>query len=307
MVQQAFEGTLIERADNAAAFESPESMRLACEKETVLEHRPFMFDRTRSLVFDFGIMRGIMPFCECADGLDERRSRDVAAVSRVGRPACFIITGFSQRAGETVALLSRRAAQRQYTETALDALAAGDIIPCRITHLARFGAFADIGRGIAALLPLDAVSVSRISDPGERLAAGDVIKCAVRSRDPLGRFTLTLKELLGTWEQNAALFSAGETVSGVVRSVTDYGVFVELAPNLTGLSEPFEGAREGMGASVYIKSILPDRMKIKLAISHLYEREGCPRAPLRYFFDGGHIERFRYSPERCARVIETVF
>ena len=44
------------------------------------------------------------------------------------------------------------------------------------------------------------------------------------------------------------------------------GVFVELAPNLAGLAESHEGAQAGMQASVFIKSILPARMKIKLIL-----------------------------------------
>mgnify|MGYP002230072907 FL=1 len=45
---------------------------------------------------------------------------------------------------------------------------------------------------------------------------------------------LTLRELLGTWSENAACFAAGETVVGIVRSVEEYGVFIEIAPNLAG-------------------------------------------------------------------------
>jgi len=41
---------------------------------------------------------------------------------------------------------------------------------------------------------------------------------------------LTLRELLGTWSENAACFAAGETVVGIVRSVEDYGVFIEIRP-----------------------------------------------------------------------------
>ena len=72
------------------------------------------------------------------------------------------------------------------------------------------------------------------------------------------RVSLSHKELLGTWEENAALFSSGETVSGIVRSVEHYGVFVELAPNLAGLAEPKDGVKVGQQASVYIKNLIPD-------------------------------------------------
>ena len=37
--------------------------------------------------------------------------------------------------------------------------------------------------------------------------------------------TLTHKELLGTWEENIAMFQTGETVAGIIRSVEPYGIF----------------------------------------------------------------------------------
>jgi chorismate synthase len=79
------------------------------------------------------------------------------------------------------------------------------------------------------------------------------------------RICLSQRELLGTWEENAALFAQGETVMGIVRSVEDYGIFVELTPNLAGLAEPREGVRVGQHAGVYIKNILAEKMKLKMA------------------------------------------
>lgn len=51
-----------------------------------------------------------------------------------------------------------------------------------------------------------------------------------------------------------------------MRSVEHYGVFVELAPNLAGLAEPKDGVKVGQQASVYIKNLIPEKMKIKLII-----------------------------------------
>ena len=67
---------------------------------------------------------------------------------------------------------------------------------------------------------------------------GQQLLCAIKNRDEQDRIVLTLRELLGTWSENAACFAAGETVVGIVRSVEDYGVFIEIAPNLAGLAEP---------------------------------------------------------------------
>ncbi len=131
----------------------------------------------------------------------------------------------------------------------------------------------------------------------------------VKSRDPeTGRITLTHRELLGTWEENAAAFGASRTVSGIVRGVEEYGVFVELAPNLAGLAEPKEGVGEGDPCAVYIKSIIPEKMKIKLVL--VDAGVGEVRLPVKYYVDPAttkRMTRWRYSPECCPRVIETVF
>ena len=55
-------------------------------------------------------------------------------------------------------------------------------------------------------------------------------------------------------------------MQGIVRGVMDYGCFVELAPNLSGLTDRREDLQEGDGVSVTIRSIRPERMKIKLQV-----------------------------------------
>ena len=169
-----------------------------------------------------------------------------------------------------------------------------------------FGAFCDIGAGIIALLPVDSVSVSRIPSPDVRFHNGDMIKAVVRSVDDRGRILLTHKELLGTWEENAALFRVGETVTGVIRSIENYGVFVELMPNLAGLAEFPPEARTGQSASVFIKNISPEKMKIKLII---VDTDSLPpvKKPVKYFIDSGHIDFWQYSPECALRTVFSCF
>ena len=181
----------------------------------------------------------------------------------------------------------------------------GDVVDAKITHLENFGAFADIGCGIVALMPIDAISVSRIEHPKERFSVGMDIRAVIRGVQN-GRISLSHKELLGTWEENAAFFRPGETVSGIVRSVENYGAFVELAPNLAGLAESREGVRAGQQASVYIKSILPDKMKIKLIIIDTFDYQYKP-VPPKYFCEKSHIDNFLYSPAQCSKRIESVF
>ena len=300
------EGWLIDTLENRNAMQTPSSLADAYHENRLLEARALVCDSSHNLIVDLGCMRGIIPREEGAIGIREGTVRDIAVISRVNRPVCFLITGFQKGPdGKNTALLSRRAAQELCMEHYISKLIPGDIIPARITHLEAFGAFADIGCGIVSLLPIDTISVSRIDHPRERFSVGMDIRAVVKSLDN-GRISLTHKELLGTWEENAALFTIGETVAGIVRSVEDYGAFIELTPNLAGLAEVKEGIRAGQQASVYIKNIIPSRMKVKLIIIDTFDYNYRP-APPQYFIEGNHIDHFTYSPLNCNKVIESVF
>lgn len=300
------EGRRIATAENRAALKTPAALADAQKQHQLLEARAMVCDGEHNLIVDLGCMRGIIPRAEGALGVAEGTVKDIAMISRVNKPVCFYITGFTTVNGRTVAMLSRREAQEACRTQYLSQLCPGDVIDARVTHLESFGAFVDIGCGVPSLIPIDAISVSRIDHPRERFAPGMDIRAVVRAIDAEGRICLSHKELLGTWAQNAALFRPGETVAGIVRSVENYGVFVELTPNLAGLAEPRAGVRPGQQASVYIKSLLPEKMKIKLIIIDTFDYDYAP-APPEYFFTGSHLDSFCYSPEGAARQVKTEF
>lgn len=285
---------------------TPSYLAEAAAKGTVLEAVATMCDAGHNLTVELGCMKGVIPREEGAIGISEGTARDIAILSRVGKTVCFTVeTLKTDENGQIYALLSRRKAQEKFRDMFFENTVYGDIFPARITHLESFGAFCDIGCGIVALLPIDAISVSRISHPKDRFKVGQDIKVILKHIDQDGKITVSHKELLGTWQENAALFSVRQTVSGTIRSVEDYGVFVEIMPNLAGLAEPYENARVGEGASIYIKSILPEKMKIKLIIIDSFKSDISHNTE--YFYKDTHIERFDYSPECCEKKIITVF
>ena len=300
------EGWLINTTENKNAVKSLTMLTNACKENKILEARATVCDSQHNLIVDLGGIKGIIPREEGALGIKEGAVRDIAVISRVNRPVCFVVTAIEKdENGNTLAVLSREKAQRMCRESYINKLKIGDVIDARITHLDNFGAFADIGCGIAALMPIDTISVSRIEHPRERFEIGMDIKAVVKSIEN-GRISLSHKELLGTWEQNAQKFRQGETVAGIVRSVESYGAFVELAPNLAGLAESKDGVRQGQQASVYIKSIIPEKMKIKLIIIDTFDYKYNPTRP-HYFFKGSHIDEFVYSPEKCDKYVATKF
>jgi len=275
-------------------------------QETVLEAPVQMCDASHNLIVNLGCMRGIIPREEGAMGISDGTTRDIALISRVGKPICFVVTSITaDDDGRPYALLSRKRAQELCRKHIFENKKAGDITNARVTHLESFGAFCDIGCGNIALLPIDAISVSRISHPKDRFYVGENIRAVIKSIAPDGKITLSHKELLGTWEENACMFSAGQTVSGVIRSVEDYGVFVEITPNLAGLAEPKPGVQIGQQASVYIKSIIKEKMKIKLIIIDSFESGYSPE--IKYFYSEDNISEWDYSPKNCSKRIYTKF
>lgn len=300
------EGVLLGTSANRRKVQSATALAEAAISGEILEARATLCDSEHNLHLDLFGMEGIIPYEEGAQGIAEGTTRDIALISRVSKPVCFMVTGFDYTAdGRRRVLCSRRAAQEKCRREYIDHLQAGDVISARVTRLESFGAFCDIGCGIPALLPIASISVSRISHPADRLYAGMDIYTVVSSVEDT-RICLSQRELLGTWEENAALFSQGETVAGIVRSVEDYGIFVELTPNLAGLAEPREGVRVGQHAGVYIKNILAEKMKLKLVLIDAGDSHELPQ-PLHYFITEGHLDRWQYSPPTCRKVIETVF
>lgn len=306
MIEFYPEGWLINTTENRNYLSSSSNLADACHDGKILEGRATVCDGEHNLIVDLGCMKGIIAREDGAVGIREGTVRDIAVISRVNRPVCFLVTGFKKdENGHTVATLSRRAAQEVCMNKYILRLSRGDVINARVTHLESFGAFADIGCGIVSFLPIDTISVSRIDHPRERFSVGMDIRVIVKSIEN-DRVNLSHKELLGTWEENANIFSVGETVAGIVRSVEDYGIFVELAPNLAGLAEPKEGVRPGQQASVYIKNIIPGRMKIKLIIIDTFDYHYQPSPP-NYFYQENHMNQFTYSPEDSEKVMEVVF
>lgn len=301
------EGSLLYTQENTRILSNRNLIREACFNGTPVEARALRCDAEHNLHVDLGCMKGVIPRDEGALGIADGSVRDIAVISRVNKPVVFHITGFcSDENGENMAILSRRSVQQQAMEHFAAALHPGDVIDAAVSHIESFGVFCDIGAGINALMPIDSISVSRIPHPGARFAPGQTIKAVVKNMDETGRITLSHKELLGTWAENAAQFAVGETVPGIVRSVEKYGIFVELTPNLAGLAEYTGGITAGCHAGVFIKSILPQKMKIKLIIVDAFAAD-YPLPPLKYYITGGHIDRWRYSPEGCERVTESIF
>ena len=288
-------------AELQAGAMTRDQLKKAFAEGAILEGVARSATAAHDLLVDLGGIQGIIPREETAIGIADGSVRDIAILSRVGKAVCFEITSLEGLYSDKPTLvLSRRRAQEKALSYLLHEVPLGTVLPAVVTHLDRFGAFCDIGCGNVSLLSIEHISISRINHSRDRFTEGQHIYVAILSRDlRLGRLSLTHRELLGTWSENAERFQVGETVVGIVRSIKDYGVFIELSPNLSGLAEYREDLMPGDRVSVYIKAILPDRQKVKLIV--IRTLPGVQEAPpIQYFLTSGTVSGWRYAGEELA-------
>jgi small subunit ribosomal protein S1 len=117
-----------------------------------------------------------------------------------------------------------------------------------VRNLTDFGAFVELEPGIDGLIHVSDMSWSRrISHPSEVVQKGQEIETMVIGMDAQNqRISLSLKELLpNEWDEFASSHQVGDEVEGFVTNVTDFGLFIELAPGVEGLCHISEIERLG--------------------------------------------------------------
>ena len=100
----------------------------------ILESTVLFCDSSMRLHIDLGDICGIMEKSEAVFCRPGESVKDIAVITRVGKPIAFKVIGFRRETGgKTVALLSRREAQRECNDVFLSSLLAGDVIPAKVT------------------------------------------------------------------------------------------------------------------------------------------------------------------------------
>ena len=270
------EGRLLHTPENEAACASRDGLRRAMEEETVLEGVAQLCDGAHNLLVSVGPFTGFLPREEAALGIAEGTTREIAILSRVGKPVCFQITALEESEGVLRPRLSRRRAQQAALDAMLAGLHPGCILPAVVTHLESFGAFVDIGCGVPSLIGIENISVSRIPHPDQRFRVGQAIFAVVQELDPkLGRVYLTHRELLGTLSEEDILPGVPETLQalrarGLALAIGSSSKNAVAILERLGLSGWFDAVADG----TQIKRSKPDPEVFLLAA----EKLGLPAA-----------------------------
>lgn len=184
----------------------------------------------------------------------------------------------------------------QQFQSVTEDLIPGDILPVRVLKAGKQGILCRTPGGLTGLMPLNRSRICRVYQPERLYTPGQQIIAAVLDiHRETGHIRFSGREVLGTWQENAARIRQGQLREGRVATVMPYGIFVELAPNLAGLAEYEPNFKPGDGVQVRIRAILKDKHKIKLDICKRLSYPPEPEIP-EYFITSGHIRRWEYYP-----------
>ncbi len=184
--------------------------------------------------------------------------------------------------------LSLRATEPNPWEQVAETYSVGSTIKGMVRNLTDFGAFVEIVPGVDGLVHISDMSwTRRINHPSEVVQKGDDVEAVITSVDSYNqRISLSMKELLpNEWEEYANSHGVGDVSTGKVTNVTDFGVFVELAPGVEGLCHISEIDRdEGLslaemfaaGQAVRCRILRVDWHESRIGLSmHSIEQEGA--------------------------------
>lgn len=124
----------------------------------------------------------------------------------------------------------------------------GTQVKGKVRSFIDYGAFIELEEGIDGLLHNSDISWTRkINHPSEVLKKGQKIDAVVLSVDAETRkLSLGMKQLLpDPWPEFSAKFQPGTSIEGTITKVTNFGIFLELAPDLEGLAHISEIPLEG--------------------------------------------------------------
>lgn len=300
----------VESLNNKLKVDKPENFNELKDKKIQFEVPVIKCNEALELICELPCgYKGVIPFEEVEFNSTDKPIKPISALTKVGKFVVVQIDSINHES-KTIKLSRKKAQERCYNEY-VSKLELGDIIPAKITHVDNFACFCDIGFGITAFLPVCNLCIVRVSNLQDVVSEGQMLNVVVSGRDDFGRLILSHRELLGTWEENIKDFQVGDIVDGVVRYKEDYGYFIQLTPNLSGLTEADVNVRVGEHCQVRIKSIIPEKMKIKLSVVCSGNSEIHPQTKMdfKYFIDEkvNHIDSWQYSPENSSKSIKTTF
>ena len=218
-------------------------------------------------------------FCPLSQ-MDLRAGAESA--SHIGQKYQFIITKMESR---NVVVSRRQFLEQQKVESEgqfLEKSKPGDIFQGVITKIERFGAFVKLETGLEGLIPISELAWGRVQNPSEIVSVGQKVSVSLLKAEELDgrlRMSFSLKQAGGEsdpWTQVTQKFPVGTVVTGTVDKKENYGLFVTLAPGVSGLltkskwrdhaeGSHYENNKKGDAVQVMVSEIQFEEKRLTLS------------------------------------------
>ena len=179
-------------------------------------------------------------------------------------------------------ILSHKDLIEEEREEAFDKVASqlvvGDVVEGKVSRLTNFGAFVDVG-GVDGLVHISEISYKHVDKPSDVLKAGQDVKVKVIGiDDDRHRISLSIKQTEPSpFEQATGELHEGDIFEGEVKSLTNFGAFVEVADGIQGLvhvseisykhvDKPSDVLEVGQTVKVKVLNIDPNERRISLSM-----------------------------------------
>jgi small subunit ribosomal protein S1 len=154
----------------------------------------------------------------------------------------------------------------------------------KVTNITDYGCFVEIEEGVEGLVHMSEMDwTNKNVHPNKVVSMGDLVPVMVLEIDEeRRRISLGMKQCVGNpWQNFAQAHSKGQKVSGKIRSITDFGIFIGLDGEIDGLvhlsdiswtipgEEAVKQFKKGQELEAIILAIDADRERISLGLKQL--------------------------------------
>lgn len=205
--------------------------------------------------------------------------------SYINKKFDFMISQFDPR-GRNLVVSRRKLLDQQKVENEGQFITnskPGDIVTGTVTRFEKFGAFISLGDGVEGLCHISEIGWSRLQDPSEVLSLNQTVQVKileVKEIEGRLRISLSIKQAGGDgdpWLMVPEKFKVGSVHTGIVEKKEQYGLFIQIAPGITGLlpkskwrdsvdAQQFENKKKGDTFPVQIDEVLFELKRISLGL-----------------------------------------
>src|SRR3954452_10281559 len=284
------DGHTVLSIDKARQEKSWRNLQEQYDKNEVIQAQVTNYNKGGLLVNLDGV-RGFVPASQVTEirgGDDASKQADMARL--VGTHLSLKVIEINRHRNrlilsERMAVQERRDAMK---ERLIENLKEGETRKGRVSSIADFGAFVDIG-GADGLVHLSEISWSRVKHPSEVLKVGDEVNVYVLSVNPQEKkIALSIKRPQPEpWSRVASKYEIGQVVPATIAHLANFGAFARIEDGIEGLihvselsdervNHPREVVQEGQEVLVRIIRIDAQRRRMGLSLRRVNEGGAAP-------------------------------